>query len=251
MSEANDELISAYMDGRLNVSERAAFESREQHEAGLRQQMQVTRLVAHTASQLPPLPLPRSFVLPAAMAVPEKPARPSWDLRALFRLGSAFAAALFVLLVGLDLRQLASPAAVVLTPNALATFVPNASSAQSATELPLSLSTRAIQPQNTLPALSADAFTPRAAIANTMVANEIAAARAVSAEAETGAQLLTATPAPAQTVAPVAAAPLTPVPTLSSVVTMPQANATWPLTRMLAGISLIIGAVLAVLGWRR
>ena len=43
----------------------------------------------------------------------------------------------------------------------------------------------------------------------------------------------------------------TPVPTLASVVAMPEAGTAWPLTRILAGVALIAGAGLAVLGWRR
>ena len=130
----NDELISAYLDGQLNEGERAAFEQRVQADVALRQQMQVTRLMTQTARQLPAPALPRSFVLPNTMARPERArpekARRAWDLRMLFRLGSALAMALFVALVGLDLSRLATPNAIALTPNALATFAPRAITAE-------------------------------------------------------------------------------------------------------------------------
>lgn len=234
MSEANDELISAFVDGRLSAGERTAFEGQMQGDAHVRQQVQVMRLVIHTASQLTLLPLPRSFVLPASMAMPEKPARAGWDLRLLFRLGSAMAAALFVLLVGLDLSQVSRPMAVALTPNALATFAPESS---------LALSTL-----SAAPSVSADGSTPRAVIPNTVATKPMAAAPAN----ESSARLLTATPAPSPLTTRLATvAPLTPVPTLASVVTLPTSDSRWPLTRVLAGVALIIGATMAMLGWRR
>jgi hypothetical protein len=268
MSEANDELISAYVDEQLSERERASLEGRIQQEAALRQQVQVTRLTVNSAGQLAPLPLPRAFVLPNAMAVPEKPARASWDVRTLFRLGSAFAAALFVLLVGLDLSQMARPAAVALTPNALTTLAP-ALQAAAATQSTLSSQSTRMESkvENTVQAIAATGFTPQAAVINTMVAREMATGRPVtggpaassaasSSEADSsapsGLPLLTATPAPApmMTRSPTLA-PLTPVPTLASVVAMPDTEASWPLTRLLAGATLIVGAVLAALGWRR
>ena len=99
----DDELISAYMDGDLDASARRAFEARMASEPALRRQVDATRQLIETAAQLPLVSVPRSFTLPVSSRKPSAPPA-TW-----LRVGSAFAAAVFVFAVGLDVSGVLAP----------------------------------------------------------------------------------------------------------------------------------------------
>jgi anti-sigma factor RsiW len=130
----DDELISAYVDGQLNERERQAFEARMAADPSLRRRVEATRLLVQAARELPPVPLPRNFTLPKSAGAPQR-AAPSatW-----WRLGSALAAAVFVIAIGLDVSGSLSPRAAAPTtasaPNAAA--VPPGTQTFAATQLP-------------------------------------------------------------------------------------------------------------------
>ena len=224
-----DELISDYVDGQLSERERTAFEERLLDDTSLKRNTNATRFTIYAAQQLPTATPPRSFALPASMAQPE---RAHFDWRFVFRIGSAIAAALFVVLVGLDLssllprqivlpvpREAPQPTLRIAQVNTESAILPSAASTQfnvieltQITGLPQARATKSLNTLNKL--------TP------TMIA--------------------TAIPTTLQT-----AIELTPMPTLASVVPSDVSTVwtTWP--RLLAGAILLLGAGLAILGWRR
>jgi len=118
MSE--EELISAYVDGQLSEVERAAFEARLTQDSALRRRVLATRLLVREARRLPPVALPRNFIL--SSDVRRTPARarvafPRWA----YQLGALAAAALCVALVVWDLGFLAArpePVALPASPTA-------------------------------------------------------------------------------------------------------------------------------------
>ena len=83
---ADDELISAYIDGQLNSTEQAALEARIDKDVALRQQIAATRLLVDEARLLPTPSLPRHFALPDVYAQPARRSR--WDGRWLYRAAS-------------------------------------------------------------------------------------------------------------------------------------------------------------------
>ncbi|MGQ9814751.1 MAG: hypothetical protein ACUVR3_06305 [Candidatus Roseilinea sp.] len=111
--QPDDELISAYLDGRLTDSEQAAFEMRLRADPALKRQVDVTRLLVTAARSLPPQPLPRDFTLPLSIsAMPEaRPRARASSLAWFLRVGSALATAVFVIAMGIDLVGLSAPSA--------------------------------------------------------------------------------------------------------------------------------------------
>jgi anti-sigma factor RsiW len=130
----DDELISAYVDGQLNERERQAFEARMAADPSLRRRVEATRRLVQAAHELPPVPLPRNFTLPKSAGAPQRvgPSATWW------RLGSALAAAVFVIAIGLDVSGSLSPrAAVPTTANAPSVAaVPPGTQTFAATQLP-------------------------------------------------------------------------------------------------------------------
>jgi len=63
LNEHDYELLSAYIDGELNDSERAALETRLQSEVDLRRELATLRQTVTLVSQLPKLKAPRDFTL--------------------------------------------------------------------------------------------------------------------------------------------------------------------------------------------
>lgn len=107
---SDDELISAWVDGRLDDAERAAFESRLRAEPALKRRVDATRLLVATARALPAQPLPRDFTLPIPAATPRPQRRAQVNLFNWFlRFGSALAAAVFVIAIWLDWAGLSAP----------------------------------------------------------------------------------------------------------------------------------------------
>ncbi len=111
--QSDDELISAWLDGRLSNAERVAFEARLRAEPDLKRKADATRLLVATARALPAQPLPRDFTIPVPIAGAARThPRPPVHLFTWFlRVGSALAAAVFVIAIGLDLAGLSAPRA--------------------------------------------------------------------------------------------------------------------------------------------
>ncbi|HEU4323366.1 MAG TPA: hypothetical protein VFS21_09485 [Roseiflexaceae bacterium] len=92
MSEADSDLLSAYIDQQLSSSERAALERRLEQEPELRLALDELRATVEVLRALPPVTPPRSFTLPASARSPQP-----WLSLGMLRFGSAFASVLLVL----------------------------------------------------------------------------------------------------------------------------------------------------------
>lgn len=100
ISEADSDLLSAYIDNQLSSSEQAALEARLEREPVLRQTLNELQFTVAALRELEPMRPPRSFALdPASM----HPQRSLWQLPATWmRFGSALAALLLAVTVTLD-----------------------------------------------------------------------------------------------------------------------------------------------------
>lgn len=100
LSEHDLELLSAYLDNQLVVTERAAFEKRLQVEPQLRAELEDLRATTALLRELPVLTPPRSFTLDPAMAP-----RPAWSFpwRLSLQLGGGLAGLALVALLSLRL----------------------------------------------------------------------------------------------------------------------------------------------------
>jgi len=116
MKRTEDELISAYIDGKLDDSNRQSFEARIDADPALRKRVETTRLLVQAARRTPAVTPPRNFTLPRPAAARRRDASSS---RLGWRLGSALAAAVFVIAIGLDaigVGQLAQSPALSVPP---------------------------------------------------------------------------------------------------------------------------------------
>lgn len=77
-SPQDDELLSAYLDGRLTPAEEARLEARLAAEPALRQRLQELRQVVQLLAQAPQLAVPRAFVLSEAQAAAASSAQGAW-----------------------------------------------------------------------------------------------------------------------------------------------------------------------------
>ncbi|MFN4293969.1 MAG: anti-sigma factor family protein [Thermoflexales bacterium] len=222
-----DELISAYVDGRLSEAERAALDARMARDVTLRRRVAATRLLVRESRALPALQPPRNFILPLDAgrkpAAPERrrPSSPLW----LLRLGSLAATALFVALAA---SELARPAPFAATPAAAPAAAP-------APEMPpqRELATPAEPPAEMAPA--AQPMQREALPAAPMQAAAAPEAEGEPAGADAAQRSFQAASEPAATVAapePSAAGPITP-------------------TRLLAALALLAAIALGLLGWAR
>ncbi len=220
-----DELISAYVDGRLSEAERAALEARMARDAPLRRRVAATRLLVRESRALPALQPPRNFILP--LDVGRKPAAPE-RRRPLFspwllRLGSLAATALFVALAASELTR----------PAPFAAMPAVAPAAAPALEMPpqRALATPAEPPAEMAPA--AQPMQGEALPAAPIQAAVAPEAEVESAGADAAQRSFQAASEPAATVAapaPPAAGPITP-------------------TRLLAALALLAAIALGLLGW--
>lgn len=101
--EHDDELLSAYIDGRLLGRARQEFEARLAREPELRARLEATRRMLGLVRSLPPVPAPRNFLLD-----PAKYGRPAHVRRAArwyptLRLATTLATALLILVFAADL----------------------------------------------------------------------------------------------------------------------------------------------------
>ncbi len=92
LSEADSDLLSAYIDQQLSTNERAALEQRLEQEPELRLALDELRATVEALRALPPVAPPRSFTLPATVRAPTP-----WLSLGMLRFGSAFASVLLVL----------------------------------------------------------------------------------------------------------------------------------------------------------
>jgi len=74
--ERRDELLSAYRDDELSTEERLRLEAQLATDLALRAELDALRHTVTLVRDLPPVPLPRNFVLPQTMAVRPRPAPP-------------------------------------------------------------------------------------------------------------------------------------------------------------------------------
>jgi anti-sigma factor RsiW len=71
--ERRDELLSAYLDDELSTEEQARLEAQLATDPALRAELDALRHTVTLVRDLPPVPLPRNFVLPQTMAVLPRP----------------------------------------------------------------------------------------------------------------------------------------------------------------------------------
>ena len=258
----NDELISAYVDGQLSEREQAAFEARLRSDDALQRGTDVTRFAIRSAQQLPGVALPRNFSLPASMAQPE---RASFGWRLWSRVGSAFAAVVFVALVALDLSRGLSHPEIETGPIATPAIAPAVAPAPQTGLLPTLLVTQAQAKALSAPTLAGTQLNVIETMQLTEPSSGPQIASADGAESVVAVPQARATkslnslsklaPTLAATLVPMATTlqatiALTPIPTASAMSSdANQSMATWP--RLFAGLMLMLGVLLAFLGWRR
>lgn len=102
-----DELLSAYLDGQLSAGERARLEAQLATDPALRAELEALRHTVALVRDLPPVPIPRNFILPPTVAARPRPA-PSARLRhawaaPLLTTATAVVSFLFVVVLAGDL----------------------------------------------------------------------------------------------------------------------------------------------------
>ncbi len=104
MFDADDALISAWVDGRLSEAERAGFEARLSREPELRRRALATRVVVQQARRLPQVAPPRHFFIQPTAAAQPKPDAPTprRSAQRFMRWAAALMAAAFVSLLMVD-----------------------------------------------------------------------------------------------------------------------------------------------------
>lgn len=155
-SPQDDELLSAYLDGRLTPADVARLEARLAAEPALRQRLQELHQVVQLLAQAPRLAVPRAFVLSETQAAAASSTRSAWWRRWFvgvprgLTLATAAVALALVLTLGVDMwsqRQaeevtmLMAPAA---QPETLATRPTAESTVTTAAEAPTEASPEAI-----------------------------------------------------------------------------------------------------------
>jgi len=103
--EQRDELLSAYLDGRLDAETQARLEAQLATDSKLQAELRALRRTVALVRELPQVPVPRNFILPQTAATRPRPARPARSRLAwaapLFTAATAIVSLLFVLtLVG-------------------------------------------------------------------------------------------------------------------------------------------------------
>jgi len=102
-SEQWDELLSAYLDDQLSTEERARLEAQLATDPALRAELDALRQTVALVHDLPPVPLPRNFILPVQpRPAPSIQPRRTW-VAPLMTAATALAALLFVIVLAGDL----------------------------------------------------------------------------------------------------------------------------------------------------
>lgn len=81
--EQRDELLSAYLDDQLSAGERARLEAQLATDPALRAELDTLRHTVALVRDLPPVPVPRNFILPQTVAARPRPVRKARSRRAL------------------------------------------------------------------------------------------------------------------------------------------------------------------------
>ncbi len=113
----DDELLSAYLDDELSAGERARLEARLAADPALQAELDALRRTVALLHELPPVPLPRNFILPQATEMRPRPAarpRRAW-VAPLLTAAGAIASLLFVVVLAGDLL-LSGPGRMALAP---------------------------------------------------------------------------------------------------------------------------------------
>lgn len=103
--EQRDELLSAYLDGELSTSARARLEAQLASDPALRAELDMLRRTVAMVRDLPSIPAPHNFLLPAAAgrrSLKAKPVRRSWAAP-LLSAATAVVSLLFVAVLAGDL----------------------------------------------------------------------------------------------------------------------------------------------------
>jgi hypothetical protein len=118
--EQRDELLSAYLDGRLDAGERARLEARLAADPALRAELQALRRTVALVRDLPRVPAPRNFILPRATVTRPRPIplRSRRLLAPLLTAATSIAALLFVVALASNLLSAAAGRRLALAPAA-------------------------------------------------------------------------------------------------------------------------------------
>lgn len=189
--EQRDELLSAYVDGQLSAEERAGLEAQLAIDPELRVELDALRQTVALVRGLPPIPVPRNFILPQTAAARPQPTRQAPLRRAWAVLFLTAASAVFSLLF-----------AIVLAGDLLLSGVGGMASAP----MPQELGAReAVVPQEA-PAPASD---DQGAVVTVQTEAEVVVEAEVGTEAaEFGKAVSIPTPSPAPTEVPLAAVPM-------------------------------------------
>lgn len=248
----DEELISAYVDGRMSEPERAAFEARLQADAALRRQVAVTRLLVDQSRQVERVPAPKNFILPQdyGKAAPQTAPAPRFDFRQLFfRLGSVAAAVVFMFAVAFDTLRTTLPAAPM--PATAPMSVPPAD--MQAPEAAITT--------NVEPVTSTGVAEQAADAAGATMADATPMIEARSVMTDTTTEAVTETQPSAMQAAEVTDEPSTkempaPAPAaqpqvMEAPMAAPQRESLLSPLRIIAGVALLVALVFGVIGWLR
>ena len=105
--EQRDELLSAYLDDQLSAGERARLEAQLATDPVLRAELDTLRHTVALVRDLPPVPIPRNFILPQTVAARPRPVqrarpRPAWTAP-LLTAATAVVSLVFVVVLAGDL----------------------------------------------------------------------------------------------------------------------------------------------------
>src|SRR5262245_47955993 len=131
LNDQDYELLSAYIDGALTETERAALETRLAAEDELRQELEALRETVGLIRALPERAAPRNFVLSRSMMLERRPPRRFVLSSTAVSVLSAVAAMLLITFSLFALTQNASPA-TPLTFAPAAAFLPTDTNSQKA-----------------------------------------------------------------------------------------------------------------------
>jgi hypothetical protein len=105
--EQRDEQLSAYLDDQLSAGERARLEARLATDPALQAELDALRHTVAVVRDLPPIPVPRNFILPQTVAARARPLSPVHRRRAwstpLLTAATAVVSLLFVVVLAGDL----------------------------------------------------------------------------------------------------------------------------------------------------
>jgi hypothetical protein len=245
----DEELISAYVDGRMSEPERAAFEARLQADAALRRQVAVTRLLVDQSRQVEAVKPPKNFILPLDFGKTAKPATPAprFNLRLLFfRLGSVAAAVVFMFAVAFEALRTTLPAAPLPAAAPMAAQAPEAG---------MTTNVEPVLPMATV-APAADAAGAAMPEATPMLSSRALPAGEVNPSTElTASTMMTAAmesvPSAKSVPAPEAAPQAMEAQAMEAPAAAPQPESVLTPLRLIAGIALVLAVVLGFVGWIR